>query len=199
MCTRWLMLFAVVVAMVAGPAVSSAHEGHDHDKEMSEAEMMKAWQEAMTPGAMHEHLAKMAGDWNFVITSHDPNNPMKSEGTCTKTMIMGGRYIQEKSEGTMMGMPFHGMGITGFDTVTQKYQSVWMDNMSTALTIATGDMPKAGEPLVMTSDFVDPMTKKKSKARWVYSLVDDDKHTFHWYQKMDGKEQLVMDITYTRK
>ena len=37
----------------------------------------------------------------------------------------------------MMGMPFEGIGRTGYDNVTGKYWSTWIDNMSTGCYLHT--------------------------------------------------------------
>ena len=96
----------------------------------------KAMQEMMAkvaaPGPFHARLKEMAGSWNLTVTSTmNPSAPPQvSKGTSVVKTLMGGRYSQEISTGTMMGMPFQGLGITGYDNTLKKYVSVWADNLA---------------------------------------------------------------------
>ena len=53
-------------------------------------------------------------------------------------MALDGRVMVEQFEGTMMGAPFKGHGMSGYDNVTGKYWSTWNDSMSTGLMVSTG-------------------------------------------------------------
>ena len=44
----------------------------------------------------------------------------KSSGTMHNEMILGDRFLKQEYEGTMMGMPFHGGGLVGYDNVNQR-------------------------------------------------------------------------------
>ena len=54
----------------------------------------KAWMAYMTPGEMHQMLAKDDGEWNEEITMWMAPGapPSKSTATAVNKMIMGGRY-----------------------------------------------------------------------------------------------------------
>jgi hypothetical protein len=55
----------------------------------------------------------------------------EKHATCTNTMILGGRYQQSMIKGNMMGMPFEGMGLLGYDNAQKLFYSTWVDNMGT--------------------------------------------------------------------
>src|SRR5688572_16568161 len=90
----------------------------------TEAEM-KAWQTYMTPGDAHKVLLESAGDWTEDISMWmDSTTPPSKATTNTKSeMIMGGRYLVSKTTGEMMGMPFEGMSIMGYDNAKKIYTS----------------------------------------------------------------------------
>ena len=81
------------------------------------ATAMKAMMEAGTPGEPHKMLAKSNGTWSADVTHWmgDGAAPQKATGTSVNTMIYGGRYQQSKFSGKMMGMPFEGTAIMGYD------------------------------------------------------------------------------------
>ena len=58
---------------------------------------------------------------------------------------LDGRYIKVDVAGDMPGMgPFTGFGLTGFDNVSKKFVSTWVDNMGTG-------MMNGSEPVAITS------------------------------------------------
>lgn len=177
------------------------HEGHGPG-EMS-PEMMAAWMKSASPGEHHRHLQSLIGDWSYTLKMRmTPEMPWtESSGTSSGEWIMGGRYLVDKVEGESMGMPFHGMGITGYDNLKQKYQSVWVDNMSTMLMISEGECDGSGKVFTFHGKADDLMTGRKDVPyKNVIRVVNDDKHVFEWWTAgPDGKSFKMMEIVYTRK
>jgi hypothetical protein len=68
----------------------------------SQDDAMKAWMEYMTPGKVHENLAKGVGEWKSIIKfwMAPGTEPQISEGSAVSEMILGGRYLQSKHSGT---------------------------------------------------------------------------------------------------
>ena len=66
-----------------------------------EMEMMVAHWKLHTHGASHRMLQKM---------------------------ILDGRFLHQEFNGEMMGSPFIGIGITGYDNGSKQYVSNWMDS-----------------------------------------------------------------------
>ncbi|MBI5709785.1 MAG: DUF1579 domain-containing protein [Candidatus Eisenbacteria bacterium] len=158
------------------------------------AEMMKL----ATPGPAHATLKAMEGKWKAVVKSwNGPGEPSVSEGTAENRMILGGRYLEERFQSTMMQMPFEGYGLTGYDNASHRYQSLWVDNMSTSMMTSAGAMDDAGKTLTMTATAPGP-DGKPMDMRMVNKIVDENTHVFSMYGIMGGQEQLMMEITYTR-
>ncbi len=165
--------------------------------------MMDKMAKAAMPGPQHEMLKKMAGDWTTSVKYQmDPSQPMQeSQGMSTITMLMDGRYCQEVASGQMMGQPFSGMGVTGYDNVMGKYVSTWIDNMGTGIMTSTGTADASGKVITWMGTMWDPITGKPSKERMVTTVVDDNHHTFEMYGTPPGakKEVKMMTIEYSRK
>jgi len=117
-----------------------------------EAAAMEAWQKAATPGEVHAFLAKKSGKWKITgkMWMAPGTDPVVSESTAVAEMILGGRFLKEEMKGTSMGMPFEGLGITGYDNTTGIVTSVWYDNMGTVTSMFTGKYETPGEPLELT-------------------------------------------------
>jgi hypothetical protein len=102
-------------------------------------EEQEAMMKAMTPGEHHQHLARFAGKFEASVKMWmAPGGPAQdSKGTSESTMILGGRYLQDLVKSDIAGMPFEGMGITGYDNISQQYCFAWVDNMGTGIMAAT--------------------------------------------------------------
>jgi len=113
--------------------------------------------------------------------------------------ILGGRYLVEKIEGSMMQMPFEGMSISGYDNIKGKHTTVWIDNMGTGTMLAEGECTDNCAVITERAVQTDPATGKDSKVKIVIRAIDKNKHVFEYYMvNDDGTEFMTMEITYTR-
>jgi hypothetical protein len=169
--------------------------------DMDMQEMMEAYKKLATPGAGHKLLAGMAGSWKATtrcwMAPDQP--PQESTGACEQKMILGGRFLQQEFTGDMMGTPFTGIGITGYDNHTKKYISTWMDSMGSGILYFEGTAGADGKTITQQSRHDDPF-RGPMKWRSVTRIVDDNTHEFEMYSSdKSGKEEKMMEITYTRK
>jgi opacity protein-like surface antigen len=168
------------------------------------ATMMKAMMDYGTPGDMHKILASWNGTWNGETTMWDYEGaePKKSTGTAVNTMILGGHYQSSKHSGNMMGMPFEGMSITGYDNATKKFVSTWIDNWSTGIMSMSGNWDASAKTLTMSGTYPDICRPgKECSMREVFTVIDDNTQKMEMYgpDSKTGKEYKIMEITMTRK
>ena len=164
-----------------------------------QAEMMKKWQEYMTPGPIHQSFAKMTGNWNAVVTMFDPSGKeSKSDGTANFEMILGGRYMKSTYKGSMMGMPMEGMGLDAYDNAAKEYNSIWIDNFGTGIMHLKGKMDEKTGEIIFVGTMVDPMTGKDATTKNVVKQIDNDHQRMVMYMVDGGKEIKNMQIDYTR-
>ncbi len=163
-----------------------------------QAEMMKKWQEYMTPGQQHKTFEKYCGTWKAEITNYMDGQPSKAEGTAIFEMILGGRYMKSTFNSVMMGMPMEGFGLDAFDNLTKEYTSIWLDNFGTGVLIMKGKVDPATKTLTYYGNMVDPMTGKETKVKSVSSYEGQDKMLFEMFTVDGTKEIKNMSIVYTR-
>ena len=164
--------------------------------------MQEMMEKAAALGPQHERLKKLVGEWNCTVkTMMDPSQPpTETKSTAVVTSLMDGRYFQEQDTGEMMGKPFQGMSVTGYDNIMKKYVSTWIDNAGTGIMTSEGVEDGTGNVITWTGWSSDPMTGKKTKYRMVTRILDDNKHVFEMYSAgPNGKEAKMMEITYDRK
>jgi len=163
---------------------------------------MEAYMKAGTPGPPHKVLASTAGNYDVKIKHwHEPNGPaMEETGTATRSMELDGRVLVEQFKSSMMGMPYAGQGMMGFDNVSGKYWSTWSDSMSTGLMVTEGTCDDQGKTCTFNGSWNDPIKKGPVKARMTTRRPSPTTEIFELYGPgKDGKEFKMMEITYTRK
>ncbi|HKR65750.1 MAG TPA: DUF1579 domain-containing protein [Thermoanaerobaculia bacterium] len=199
------VLAGALLAVVACTAFAQ----HDHQQAQSKASkpemdpaMMEAMMKAGMPGEPHKMLANMAGTWNAKVSTWmmPGADAMVMDGTSENKAVMGGRYLEQRFSGNFMGMPFEGVGYTGYDNVKKQYWGTWMDNMSTGMMMMSGAASDDGKTWTFTGTMADPMTGKDTKIDEKVTVIDADHHTLEmWGPGPDGKMYKTMEIAYSRK
>jgi len=173
-------------------------------KEMSAEEKaaMDAMMKAATPGDAHKKLASMVGTWDVTVKMFpQPGAPaQESKGSSENKWVLGGRWVQENFTGDFMGMPFSGIGYTGYDNIKKQYIGTWMDSMSTSMMASSGTADASGKSYEFSSTMDDPMSGKSMPVKSKVTVTDDDHHSMEmWSPGPDGKMFKMMEINYTRK
>jgi len=196
--TKGILLSATVVAVLATFAMAQGEEQQMTPEQQAE---MEAYMKAGQPGPPHKALAKTVGSYDLKIKSWgDPSAPpMEEVGTATREMILDGRVLVEDVASSMMGMPFNGHGMTGFDNVTGKYWSAWMDSMSTGVMVSEGSCDEH-QTCQYTGGWHDPISKQLVTVRMTSRWTSPTMQVFEMHGPgQDGKEMKMMEITYTKK
>ena len=185
---------SIFVVLIFSTSVLIAQEGGEQTQEM------QVWMEYMTPGPMHEMLAKSVGDWKTVSKFWmDPaGDPMVVEGTGKTEMILGGRYQKMTHRSTMMGMQTEGISTIGYDNATEEFTMTWIDNIGTGTAIAKGKYDENTNSIIMNGTMVDPMSKQEMNIKQVLKFLDNDHQLLEMYLDYNGQEIKSMEIEFTR-
>ncbi len=181
------LLFAAVAA------ISVTASAQEFDPEM----MAK-----LQPGEMHKLLAKMAGNWTVAVKFQmGPDQPMQtSTAECKAEMVLNGGFLKKNYTSEMMGEPFFVEETLGFDGLRQHFFQMTLESMGTGYMFVTGKLGDDKKSIVLTGESPDPMNKgKMTKTRQVYKLISDDEYVVEWYDSVDGKDVLTVQLTHKRK
>lgn len=191
-----LCLLASSSAFAADPANPTATDP-------KRAEMMKKFEEYAKPGAPHKLLEGMAGNWNYTSKMWESRTakPEEAKGTSSFKMILGGRFLQQEIKGKAMGMPFDGVGLVGYDNMKKKYETTWMDSMSTGTMRGEGSFNESTKTLSDAGEYSCPITNKQRSYRSEWKITDKNNMTFAMFGPgmEDPAEFKMMEITYKRK
>lgn len=166
-------------------------------------EDMKAYMEAGMKGPMHDRLQECVGTWTGKTTmwmSPDAK-PEVTECKATFTPMFDGKFVKMDMSGDSgMGMPFNGLGIYGYDNVSKKFQSTWMDSMSTGMMMGTGDLSSDKSTITWSFNFTCPITKKAAVMREIDRRVDANTTVIEMFgpDPKTGKEYKMMEVSMKR-
>ena len=194
------LLKTLALVLLAAPAFAQGGKEAPPMTPEQKAEM-EAYMKAGTPGAPHQWLSSTAGSYDLKIKSwHDAGGPaMEDTGTATRKMMLDGRVLIEDLSSSMMGTPFTGHGMMGYDNVSGKYWSTWTDTMSTGLMVSQGSCDPQ-KVCTFTGGWNDPIKKTPVKARMTTRWTSPTTEVFEMYGPgKDGKEMKMIEITYTKK
>ncbi len=161
---------------------------------------MAAWQKSMTPSAGHQRLEPMVGTWTtrttFTMAPGAP--PEASEGVSEHRWVLGGRYLEQVYKGTSMGMPFEGIGFTGYDNVRKKYVGTWMDSFGTGIMSSVGVGKPSDKKIDFDAESFDP-SGKRVRFQCQVRIEDHDHHVYEmWTKAPNGRRFRMMKVEYAR-
>jgi hypothetical protein len=161
-------------------------------------------QEAMSPAATQEHavLKNDVGTWDATmkIYSVPGEEPAVSEATETNELLPGGIWLLSNFEGEIMGMPFSGHGVTGYDPVEKKYVGTWVDSMSPNMMRMEAEYDPATKTMTGYGEGRDPASGEMIKNKQISRTIDDDTRTFEMLMPDgEGGYQKMMEVEYTRR
>jgi hypothetical protein len=195
------LLCLAALALVPLTTLALAQEKKAAPAAMNDDPMMANMIAYGTPGPAHEILSPKVGKWDLTIKMLQPDGQSDgmSQAKSEVEWIFDGRFLEETTEGSFAGMPFHGRGLTGYDNYKETYVSTWIDNFSTGVMTSQGSWNAATKTFTHTGEMPDFMTGTYVASRTTDTMIDAD----HWTMKMyqpgpDGKEYMSMQIDYAR-
>lgn len=192
----------VALPMTASAAEAKKQQGQPAMSAEEQAQMDE-WVKRSAPGDNHKVLEAMVGTFDAKVTMWMQAGapPQESgDGVSENRWVLGGRYVEQRYKGTSMGMPFEGIGYTGYDNIQKQYVGTWMDNFGTGIVSAVGVGDATKTEMTFKNEMMDPTTGKPTTMRSVLKVADKNHHVYEMYGNgPDGKEFKMMAIAYSRK
>ena len=191
--TKWriFFVFAMIVCIIVAAAIAGDSDNNT-DQALSDFG-------PIGPPEEMQQIAHLAGEWD--VTMSWKMDPTSEEWTTTKgkshyMSVLDGCGMHYSYKETSSESTFEGSGLLAFNRETGKWQSMWMDNMSAAISLYEGDF-KNGEMVVGGEDYWNGM--KYISRLTTYNITDN---RFDWKFEMsldEGKTfATVGKMVYTR-
>ena len=181
-------------AVLERPQNKSSSRKSDAEKQ----EMQKKMEAAGTPGPAHKALEAFVGNWKAEVKSWcKPDGPPNvSQGTAKASWILNGHFLEEEFHGEMMGKPFIGRSLMGYDNIKQTFNTVWVSDMQTSILTSEGKGESGNKVITLEGKSNCPATGRKDiPMKTVFRVISPDKYVFEMFNDSAKK----MEITYTRK
>jgi len=142
-------------------------------------------------------LAQHVGTWTGKVTMTMPGEAA-TEDTCTETVarICNGKWTWSDVKGSMMGQPFEGHAITGYDETSKQFVSFWVDSCGMPPMRTAGTYDEAKKQFTLAGSCFDDQGKPAT-VKQVCSQTDANTRNFHMTMNC-SKGASEMKITYTR-
>ncbi len=191
-------LTCLVLLIVASPVMAKDKKA---EKQMDPQAMMEVYKKLAAPGEPHKLFASLAGSWETKTKEWmEPGKPpTESTGSAEMKMLLDGRFLYQEFNGNMMGQPFSGVGIDGYDNLRKRYVSTWIDTIGTGIFQMEGMASADGKTITLKGQHAE-LGGGQMTHRAVWKIVDSNTQTFDMYgTHHGGKEMKMMEIVYTRK
>jgi hypothetical protein len=162
------------------------------------AEMMKKMEAAGTPGPAHKALEAFVGNWKAEAKCwcEPAAAPNVSQATAKASWTLNGHFLEQEFHGEMMGKPFTGRSLMGYDNIKQTFNTVWVSDMQTSILTSEGKGENGNKVITLAGKSNCPATGRKDiPIKTVFRVLSPDKHVF----EMFNDSAKTMEITYTRK
>ena len=146
-----------------------------------------------------EVLQKDVGVWDAAVKMAHAGAPAATEEKATERVvsICNGRWLWSDFKGEIMGAPFEGHALYGYDPIEKKYVNFWIDSMTPALMKTSGTHDAATKTCTLEGTSTDP-NGKPITVKEVLTCKDDDTRVLQMeFKGADGVS--TMEITYKRK
>ena len=169
--------------------------------EAQKQEMQKKAEAAGTPGPAHKALDALVGNWKAEVKCwQEPGGaPNVSQGTAKTSWILNGRFLEEEFHGEMMGRPFTGRSLIGYDNTKQTFNTVWVSDMQTSMFTSEGRGESGYKVITLEGKATCAATGQKDvPMKSVFRVISPTQHVFEMFDGSRGNAK-TMEITYTRQ
>lgn len=135
---------------------SKGDKGPDEASTLRNADELKRALEAGAKLAAsskpHAQLAAFVGDWDVAATMGTADGAPQGAGAMKsrESLVCSGRWLLTRVDGTFADMPFHAIGLMGYDPVSKRHVNYWADSFGPYLAKSQGNANDDGTKFEMS-------------------------------------------------
>ncbi|MEZ6235277.1 MAG: DUF1579 family protein [Phycisphaerales bacterium] len=151
----------------------------------------------------HEHLSAMLGTWDGTMRWRPTPDAdyLEFPGTAVREWVLDGRFVREVVTAEAPGGgAYEGLGYVGYNNFDHRYESIWMENMSTGVFSGHGVYDPETKVFTFFGDRRDPMTGRMITTWSEMDMSDPNRHTLKgWEYAADGTAYQSAEGVFTRR
>jgi hypothetical protein len=153
------------------------------------------------PGIGQKFLERFVGEWTVTKTFYPASGrAARMEGSCTQSMVQGGRFLQSVFSFRDGAATTTGMGLIGFEPETGLFTSMWIDSRQTKMSLRQSREKFDGERIVL---YAKNLTREDGGrvSRTETRLEDDGSRIVHrqYVGQAADSLRLIMELVLVRK
>lgn len=164
---------------------------------------MAEWMKLSAPSEHHKFLDAFVGTWKTTSKmwmGGPGSQTVESTGTSEFKWTLGNRFLMEEHHGAMMGVPYDGIGMTGYDNFRNVYTTTWCSNQQTNMLTMTGTRNPETGVFTYFGQMDEPSLKLVGRTvKYANRPINPDKFLFEIIDLPRGDDFKVIEITYERQ
>lgn len=146
-------------------------------------------------------MATWQGEWKDTMLYY--TEPGTSPDTGYTTTVykteLDTLYTTAVTRGFIFSRSFEGRNIMGWDNTKKVFQSVWVDNLGSGITMLEGPWNSDNKTITLKGKMLDPASEKETDFEEVITIIDDKHQKFEmWNTDLKGNRRLTMQIFSTK-
>ncbi len=148
----------------------------------------------------YAHLSQFAGEWTVATKMEIPGAPaMQGAMASSEGLVCNGRWLLTRVDGEFASMPFHAVGLMGFDPHQNRYVSYWADSFGPYMAQSTGECDETGATFSMRGESIGLDGKSTTMEDTTTFAGKDARKTVMVSRGKLGKVDSTMTIECSRK
>lgn len=155
------------------------------------------WTVYMTPTSIHELFSKYEGEFQMEIEMNGLNEPVLISSS--HKMILGGRFLELKQKGKMMGMDYESIYTIGYNTIDSTISMTTITNMGTGTLTLQGEWNENTKTATLYGKLTNPVSKQSINVRQTLEFIDDNTILIQSFdQEEDKPEKKTVEYKFVR-
>lgn len=155
------------------------------------AQNQDPWTEYMTPSSIHTLLAEYVGDFKMEITMSmgEGKEPSIVTVESEHIMLLGGRFLEMKQKGTMMGMDYQSILTMGFNNTDKIFAMTTITNMGTGTLSLFGEWDEKSKSATLFGELTNPVSKNTINVKQIVTFINNDTILIESFDKEGDKPE----------
>lgn len=134
------------------------------------------WAVYMTPSDTHSFLGRYAGTFKMEMTMAMGEGPKPTIIVLDSEhrMLLGGRFLEMRQHGSIMGMDYQAIMTLGYNNTDKKMALTTITNLGTGTLSLSGEWNAKSRSAVLLGQLTNPVNKKPVNIKQVVSFLDQD-------------------------